>query len=111
MPGNSQALKAFRTQAARYWCKALRRRSQHHRLDWKRMNRLTLRWVPPARILRAYLTCIFLLDPRQEPSAVVRDAGICAGDDRNGGPYRNPVSVYTSGRTLRRATACSRVLG
>ena len=36
------------------WCKALRRRSQRHRLDWQRMNRLTLRWLPPARILHPY---------------------------------------------------------
>ena len=27
---------------------------------------------------------------RQEPSAVVLHAGICAGGRHNGGPYRNP---------------------
>jgi RNA-directed DNA polymerase len=54
VPGNSQAIRAFRTQVARHWCKALRRRSQRHRLDWQRMNRLTLRWLPPARIQHPY---------------------------------------------------------
>jgi RNA-directed DNA polymerase len=54
VPGNSQAIRAFRTQVARHWCTALRRRSQRHRLDWQRMNRLTLRWLPPARILHPY---------------------------------------------------------
>jgi RNA-directed DNA polymerase len=54
VPGNSQAIRAFRTQVGRHWCKALRRRSQRHRLDWQRMNRLTLRWLPPARILHPY---------------------------------------------------------
>jgi RNA-directed DNA polymerase len=54
VPGNSQAIRAFRTQVARHWCTALRRRSQRHRLDWQRMNRLTLRWLPPARIQHPY---------------------------------------------------------
>jgi hypothetical protein len=36
---NSDAIIAFRTQATRHWCRALRRRSQRDRLDWERMNR------------------------------------------------------------------------
>ncbi len=54
VPGNSHAIRAFRTQVARHWCKTLRRRSQRHRLDWKRMNRITARWLPPARVLHPY---------------------------------------------------------
>ena len=54
VPGNSHAIRAFRTQVARHWCKALRRRSQRHRLDWQRMNRITARWLPPARVLHPY---------------------------------------------------------
>jgi len=50
VPGNSQAVRAFRTQATRHWCAALRDRSQRHHLDWKRMDRLATRWLPPARI-------------------------------------------------------------
>ena len=50
VPSNGDAIVAFRTQATRHWCRALRRRSQRHRLDWERMNRLSVRWLPPARI-------------------------------------------------------------
>lgn len=50
VPGNTDAVAAFRTQATRYWFKALRRRSQRNRLNWTRMNRLATRWLPPARV-------------------------------------------------------------
>ena len=49
VPGNTDAVAAFRTQVGRCWYKALRRRSQRTRLNWKRMNRLTTKWLPPAR--------------------------------------------------------------
>src|SRR3954447_16929479 len=45
VPGNSRAVRAFRTQVTRHWCAELRRRSQRHRLDWERMNRLATRWL------------------------------------------------------------------
>jgi RNA-directed DNA polymerase len=54
VPGNITAIVAFRIQATRHWLKALRRRSQRHRLNWERMNRLTTRYLPPARILHPY---------------------------------------------------------
>ncbi|MGI8505401.1 MAG: group II intron reverse transcriptase/maturase [Solirubrobacteraceae bacterium] len=54
VPSNSDAIIQFRTQATRHWCWALRRRSQRHRLDWERMNRLANRWLPPARIQHPY---------------------------------------------------------
>jgi RNA-directed DNA polymerase len=50
VPGNTDAVAAFRTQATRHWFKALRRRSQRTRLNWTRMNRLATRWLPPARV-------------------------------------------------------------
>jgi RNA-directed DNA polymerase len=50
VPGNSDAVKAFRDQVARHWYKALRRRSQKTRLTWARMNLLVRRWLPPARV-------------------------------------------------------------
>jgi RNA-directed DNA polymerase len=50
VPGNTDAVAAFRTQVTRHWFKALRRRSQRTRLDWTRMHRLATRWLPPARI-------------------------------------------------------------
>src|SRR6266542_3041624 len=50
VPGNSRAVRAFRTQATRHWCAELRRRGQRHRLDWQRMNRIATRSLPPAHI-------------------------------------------------------------
>ena len=50
VPGNSDAVSAFRFQVTRHWFKALRRRSQRTRLNWERMNRLAKRWIPPAHV-------------------------------------------------------------
>jgi RNA-directed DNA polymerase len=50
VPGNTDAVAAFRTQVSRLWFKALRRRSQRNRLNWQRMDRLTTKWLPPARV-------------------------------------------------------------
>jgi group II intron reverse transcriptase/maturase len=54
VPGNSRAISAFHRHVGRLWLHALRRRSQRHRLTWTRMERLTARWLPPARILHPY---------------------------------------------------------
>ncbi|MCI0410987.1 MAG: group II intron reverse transcriptase/maturase [Acidobacteria bacterium] len=54
VPGNFRAIQAFRMQVTRNWLKALRHRSQRHRLNWERMNRLAERWLPPAQILHPY---------------------------------------------------------
>jgi len=43
VPGNTDAVAAFRTQVSRLWFKALRRRSQRNRLNWQRMDRPTTR--------------------------------------------------------------------
>jgi RNA-directed DNA polymerase len=54
VPGNIVAVAAFRDQVARLWLRALRRRSQRTRLNWTRMHRLEIRWLPPARILHPW---------------------------------------------------------
>ncbi|MCA1678839.1 MAG: group II intron reverse transcriptase/maturase, partial [Actinobacteria bacterium] len=54
VPGNRDAVAAFRSRVTRDWHEALRRRSQRSRLDWKRMNRIETRWLPPAKIMRPY---------------------------------------------------------
>ena len=55
VPGNSQAVAAFRTQLTGRWHKALRRRSQKGRnLTWAQMNRIQKRWLPPARVAHPY---------------------------------------------------------
>jgi group II intron reverse transcriptase/maturase len=54
VPDNIEALAAFRYQIIRHWLKALRRRSQKHRLDWERMGLLAERWLPQPRILHPW---------------------------------------------------------
>jgi len=54
VPDNSHALRAFRQAITRLWHRALRRRSQRHRLRWERMGRLIDRWLPQPRILHPW---------------------------------------------------------
>ena len=54
VPGNVRAVNAFRRELSRCWLRALRRRSQRHRLNWERMNRLVTRWLPPVHIVHPY---------------------------------------------------------
>jgi RNA-directed DNA polymerase len=54
VPGNTDTVKAFRTQVIRHWRKALRRRSQKTRLTWARMNRIVPRWIPFARVMHPF---------------------------------------------------------
>jgi group II intron reverse transcriptase/maturase len=49
VPGNLDAVSAFRFQVTRHWLKALRRRSQRTRITWARMNRIATRWLPKVR--------------------------------------------------------------
>ena len=49
VPTNIAVLGAFRTQVARQWLQALRRRGQRHPMTWDRMNALTQRWLPSPR--------------------------------------------------------------
>jgi hypothetical protein len=80
VPGDTDAVAAFRTQATRHWYKALRRRSQRTRINWERMNRIAKRWLPPARVMHPSPNVRFdARTPRQEPSALAAHAGICAG--------------------------------
>jgi group II intron reverse transcriptase/maturase len=80
VPGNISRLSAFHREACRHWRRALMRRSQRHRLPWRRYKRLVNRWIPRARILHPYPNVRFdAKHPRQEPGAVVPHAGICAG--------------------------------
>lgn len=54
VPGNFGAIAAFRNQATRHWRRALMRRSQRDRTDWKRMSRLAAQWLPPAKIMHPW---------------------------------------------------------
>jgi len=64
VPGNSRALNNFRFQVGRHWCRALRRRSQRHRLTWVRMYRLIIRWLPQPRIRHPYPEVRFMATTR-----------------------------------------------
>jgi RNA-directed DNA polymerase len=70
VPGNIEAVTAFRTQATRHWFKALRRRSQRTRLNWTRMDRLATRWLPPARLMHPFPKVRF--DVRTQGKSPVR---------------------------------------
>jgi RNA-directed DNA polymerase len=54
VPGNIDAVSAFRDEVRRSWREALRRRSQRSRLTWERFGRIAHRWLPPARIVHPY---------------------------------------------------------
>jgi hypothetical protein len=98
--GNTRALKALGDQATWHWCKALRRRSQRHRLDWEKTNLVTTQWLSPVGIVHPYSWVLRgaprRLYPRQESCAVVLHAGVCVGIGCNwtcrikANPYRNP---------------------
>jgi RNA-directed DNA polymerase len=54
VPDNSEALHAFRYYATEHWYRALRRRSQHDRMTWKRMRYLRNRWLPWPQIVHPW---------------------------------------------------------
>ena len=55
VPGNKQALDAFRAEICRAWLRALRRRSQKSGgMPWKRMTALIKRFIPSVRVLHPY---------------------------------------------------------
>lgn len=54
IPGNSYRMQTFHYQVARLWLRALRRRSQRHRVNWERMKRLIQSWLPYPRVLHPY---------------------------------------------------------
>jgi RNA-directed DNA polymerase len=70
VPGNSKAIRAFRIQVTRHWHRALRRRSQRTRLNWERMDRLAIRWLPQAKIVHPWPSVRF--DARTRGRSPVR---------------------------------------
>jgi RNA-directed DNA polymerase len=83
VPGNTDAIREFVKQVKRHWLRALRRRGQRTRTTWERMGRLADHWLPKPRVQHPYPEGRFdARHPRQEPSAVVPLAGICAGGRR-----------------------------
>jgi RNA-directed DNA polymerase len=70
VPGNGDAVSAFRDQAAQHWRMALRRRSQRTSLTWERTARLKARWLPPIRIQHPWPSVRF--DARTRGKSPVR---------------------------------------
>jgi hypothetical protein len=54
VPGNLDSLLRFRARLTRLWRTQLRRRSQRHRLNWDRLHRLVVRWLPVPRVLHPW---------------------------------------------------------
>jgi RNA-directed DNA polymerase len=54
VPGNMDSLNSFRAQTIWRWHRALRRRSQRHRMTWERFWPLVDRWLPSAKILHPH---------------------------------------------------------
>jgi group II intron reverse transcriptase/maturase len=70
VPGNTDAIRAFRDQVTRHWYQTLRRRSQRSRINWARMHRLVQRWLPPVRVMHPYPNV--RLDARTQGRSPVR---------------------------------------
>jgi RNA-directed DNA polymerase len=54
VPTNGRLLSVFRYNISIMWFQSLRRRSQRHRLTWKRMCRLIERFLPSPRVLHPW---------------------------------------------------------
>ena len=54
VPTNLQALGEFRTEVVRWWLRMLRRRSQKHRLTWRRFVQIVDCWLPRPKPLHPF---------------------------------------------------------
>jgi RNA-directed DNA polymerase len=54
VPWNGRMLSRFRWIVTRLWHKTLRRRSQKHRITWKRMYKIAEQWLPNSFICHPY---------------------------------------------------------
>ena len=54
VPTNFRALNAFYYHVLSHWLPCLRRRSQRHRLTWRKMMRIAERWLPSPKLRHPY---------------------------------------------------------
>jgi hypothetical protein len=73
VPTNHRALNSFYWHIMRHWRHCLRRRSQRHRLTWRKMMRVAERWLPSPKLRHPYP------DWRFGVMTLAAHAGICAG--------------------------------
>jgi hypothetical protein len=72
-----------------HWQHCLRRRSQRHRLTWRKMMRIAERWLPSPKLRHPYPDWRFDVMTRGgEPGALAAHAGIYTGAERNRRPCR-----------------------
>lgn len=80
VPTNGNALAAFRYHVVGLWRRALRRRSQHNHVTWRRLRALVDRWLPrPARLHPWPNQRFAVRHPRWEPDARIGLVRFCAG--------------------------------
>jgi RNA-directed DNA polymerase len=70
VPDNSPAITAFRNGVTRHWRRALSRRGQRGRVNWKRMRRIADHWLPIPCILHPWPDVRF--DARTQGRSPVR---------------------------------------
>ncbi|MFL6605736.1 MAG: group II intron reverse transcriptase/maturase [Steroidobacteraceae bacterium] len=66
VPTNIEALDVLRREVTQRWRRSLLRRSQRRRLNWVRMDRLAVRWLPPARIVHPWPEARFAVKTRDK---------------------------------------------
>ncbi len=54
VPGNHDAMRAFREDIIRYWYKVLRRRGQKRRITWKTFGPIVKCWIPTPRVMHPH---------------------------------------------------------
>ena len=82
VPDNSQAITAFRNGVTRHWRRALRRRGQRGRVNWKRMAASpTIGYPSPGSCIPGQ-TRASTPEPKARAQCVKAHAGICAGGRR-----------------------------
>jgi len=54
VPGNFDCVEQFRSQVRRHWIKALRARSQRHRMPWERFAPIADRFLPRPKVLHPW---------------------------------------------------------
>jgi hypothetical protein len=98
VPTNLKRLEGFRAEVCRAWRHALLRRSQRHRLNWERFNRLTRNTCHPAGFdIPIQRSGSSRHDLRQEPYAVTPPVRICAGGGQQWPSLPQPSEGGASG--------------
>ena len=98
VPGNAEAVAAFRYYTTRHWRFALSRRSQTSRVTWERTSRLARRYLPMTKIRHPWPERGS--QPGTHDRSPVRESrslGSARGAARKDGPYRDYQTSRLSG--------------